>query len=71
MLQNNLASQRSFCLPLLGSGRAFSVAYFIPPTAKEKSVRDWKPFFLTVPNYEALAALIVFLLFGEDGFCVV
>lgn len=46
------------------------MAYFIPPTAKEKSIRDWKHFFLTVQNYEASAALIVFLLFGEDSSCV-
>lgn len=63
MLQYNLASQGSLCLPQSGTAKAFSVTYFIPRTAKEKSIRDWRHFFLTVQNYEALAAaLIVFFL---------
>lgn len=60
MLQNNLASQSSLCLPS-GTTKAFSVTYLIPQTAKEKSIRDWNHLFLTVQNYEVLAAaLIVF-----------
>lgn len=53
-------------------GRGIFSYIFDPTDSKGESIRDWKHLFLTVQDYEALAAaLIVFFLFCWDGFCVV